>query len=80
MLPLKAWAINKFSHRVPDPFLKTSSGKVGIIVQRAKIKSWIIFWYKKKVATESDTEYSANSWGLLYAYGSISSGSSSTGS
>lgn len=39
MLHLKAYAMSKFSHKVPEPLLKTSSGKVGIIVLKAKIKS-----------------------------------------
>lgn len=60
MLLLNAQAISKFSHKVPDPFLKTSSLYIGIIVHKANIKSWICFLYKKNVATASEIAYSAN--------------------
>jgi len=35
MLPLKASTQSRASHRVPLPFLKTSSGSIGMMVQRA---------------------------------------------
>ena len=31
--------MSKFSHKVPDPFLRTSSEKDGIIVHNEKMKS-----------------------------------------
>jgi hypothetical protein len=47
IFPRKAYAISRFSQSVPEPLRSTSSGYVGIIVHSAKMKSWIIFLYKK---------------------------------
>ena len=69
-----------FSHKVPDPFLNTSSAFMGIIVPNAKMKSCICILYRWYVATASETEYSANFYGSVRAIGSIYSGSTSIGS
>ena len=43
MLPWKACTMSSVSHNVPDPFRKTSSGSMGMIVHKAKMKGWTYF-------------------------------------
>lgn len=38
-----AIAISRHSQSVPEPLRRTSSGESGMIVERAKMKSWICF-------------------------------------
>ena len=43
MFPWNACTMSSVSHSVPDPFRKTSSGSMGMIVHRAKMNGWTYF-------------------------------------